>query len=139
MLRCEKGQGNFINAAARVLKSIPNARFVIVGGGQGSYADSLHAKIHQKFPMTPSPVVVTGYREDIAHVMAALDVVVVPSLCEAQTIVIPQAFAAGKPVIASRVVNNKVERTRPLCPYPQTARYTGTGSINDASNFVCKQ
>ena len=28
---------------------------------------------------------------------------VVPSLCEAQSIVIPQAFAAGKPVIASRV------------------------------------
>ena len=103
MLRSEKGQRNFVNAAASVLKSIPNARFVIVGGGQGSYADSLHAKIHQKFPMTPSPVVVTGYREDIAHVMAALDVVVVPSLCEAQTIVIPQAFAAGKPVIASRV------------------------------------
>ena len=44
-----------------------------------------------------------GYREDISHVMAALDVLVVPSLCEAQTIVIPQAFAAGKPVIASRV------------------------------------
>jgi glycosyltransferase involved in cell wall biosynthesis len=103
MLRSEKGQRSFINAAARVLKSIPNARFVIVGGGQGSYAASLHAKIRQRFPMAPSPVVVTDYREDISHVMAALDVVVVPSLREAQTIVIPQAFAAGKPVIASRV------------------------------------
>ena len=103
MLRSEKGQRNFVNAAARVLKSIPKARFVIVGGGQGSYADSVSARIRQKFPMAPSPVVVTGYREDISHVMAALDVLVVPSLCEAQTIVIPQAFAAGKPVIASRV------------------------------------
>lgn len=27
--------------------------------------------------------------------------------------------------------------TRPLCPYPQTARYKGTGDTNDASNFVC--
>ena len=35
--------------------------------------------------------------------IAALDFVVVPSLREAQTIVIPQAFAAGKPVIASLV------------------------------------
>ena len=35
--------------------------------------------------------------------MAALDVVVVPSLHDAQTIVIPEAFAAAKPVIASRV------------------------------------
>ena len=29
-------------------------------------------------------------------------------------------------------------RTRPLCPYPQQARYTGMGSVEDASNFVCK-
>lgn len=29
-------------------------------------------------------------------------------------------------------------RTRPLCPYPTQARYVGAGSIEDASNFVCK-
>jgi len=28
-------------------------------------------------------------------------------------------------------------RTRPLCPYPQTAIYNGSGSIDDASNFHC--
>ena len=28
-------------------------------------------------------------------------------------------------------------RTRPLCPYPQYARYQGRGDINDASNFQC--
>ena len=27
--------------------------------------------------------------------------------------------------------------TRPLCPYPQVAKYTGTGSTDDAQNFVC--
>jgi len=41
-------------------------------------------------------------------------------------------------MLASRVVNNKVVRTRPLCPYPQVARYTGQGSIDDAANFRCK-
>ncbi len=30
-----------------------------------------------------------------------------------------------------------VLRTRPLCPYPQVARYTGSGSTDDASNFTC--
>jgi hypothetical protein len=25
-----------------------------------------------------------------------------------------------------------------LCPYPEVAAYAGTGSINDASNFVCR-
>ena len=38
---------------------------------------------------------------------------------------------------ASRKVNNKTERTRPLCPYPQVSRYSGNGSIDDADNFSC--
>ena len=38
---------------------------------------------------------------------------------------------------ASRVVDNKVVRTRPLCPYPQVARYSGQGSTDDAANFRC--
>jgi feruloyl esterase len=40
-------------------------------------------------------------------------------------------------MVASRVVDNKVVRTRPLCPYPQVARYSGQGSIDDAANFRC--
>jgi feruloyl esterase len=38
---------------------------------------------------------------------------------------------------ASRVVDKQVVRTRPLCPYPQVARYSGQGSIDDAANFRC--
>ena len=30
-------------------------------------------------------------------------------------------------------------RTRPLCPFPQVARYTGQGSIDEAANFVCAE
>jgi feruloyl esterase len=41
-------------------------------------------------------------------------------------------------IVASRVTNGKVERTRPLCPYPQGAVYAGSGSTDDAANFVCK-
>jgi hypothetical protein len=44
---------------------------------------------------------------------------------------------APSSMIASRVVNNEVVRTRPLCAYPQVARHTGTGSIDDAANFRC--
>jgi hypothetical protein len=40
-------------------------------------------------------------------------------------------------IVASRVVNNQVVRTRPLCPYPQVARYSGKGSTDDAANFSC--
>lgn len=46
----------------------------------------------------------------------------------------------GKPperVIASHRSGGQVDRTRPLCPYPQAAKYKGSGSIDDAANFVC--
>jgi feruloyl esterase len=45
---------------------------------------------------------------------------------------------APNEVIASRVEHGKVVRTRPLCPYPRAAAYRGSGSTDDARNFVCK-
>jgi feruloyl esterase len=39
---------------------------------------------------------------------------------------------------ASRLVGNRVDMTRPLCPYPQVAVYKGVGSTNDAENFACR-
>ena len=39
---------------------------------------------------------------------------------------------------ASRFRGGKVDRTRPLCAYPQLAEYKGTGSTDEAGNFVCK-
>ena len=41
-------------------------------------------------------------------------------------------------IVASHSTAGKVDRTRPLCAYPQVARYTGAGSIDDAGNFVCR-
>ncbi|HSO75191.1 MAG TPA: tannase/feruloyl esterase family alpha/beta hydrolase, partial [Blastocatellia bacterium] len=37
----------------------------------------------------------------------------------------------------SQDFKSPVIRTRPLCPYPQVARYKGSGSTDDAANFVC--
>jgi hypothetical protein len=44
---------------------------------------------------------------------------------------------APEVMVAKRVVNKEVVRSRPLCPYPQVARYNGQGSIDDAANFRC--
>jgi Tannase and feruloyl esterase len=41
-------------------------------------------------------------------------------------------------ILASHVASGKVTMTRPLCPFPLTAQYTGHGSIDDASNFACR-
>jgi feruloyl esterase len=40
-------------------------------------------------------------------------------------------------VIASHRTGPKVDQTRPLCPYPQVAKFKGTGSTDDAANFTC--
>jgi len=45
---------------------------------------------------------------------------------------------APESVVVSYMQDGKVERTRPLCPYPQRAVYTGSGSTDDASHFTCK-
>lgn len=45
--------------------------------------------------------------------------------------------AAPERILASHAVNGTVDRTRPLCPYPQTARWRGTGSTDDAGQFTC--
>jgi feruloyl esterase len=41
-------------------------------------------------------------------------------------------------IVASREVDGHTERTRPLCPYPQVATYTGSGSTDEAANFECR-
>jgi len=40
-------------------------------------------------------------------------------------------------IVASHSAGGTVDRTRPLCPYPQAARWNGTGSIDDAASFAC--
>ena len=39
-------------------------------------------------------------------------------------------------ITSQRTVNGQTQ-TRPLCPYPSFAQYTGGGSINDQNNFAC--
>ncbi len=41
-------------------------------------------------------------------------------------------------MIASKITNGTVTRTRPLCVYPKAAVYKGTGSTDDAANFTCQ-
>jgi len=42
-------------------------------------------------------------------------------------------------ISAARVLSGKIVRTRPLCPWPEVARYKGSGSVDDASNFACRR
>ena len=44
---------------------------------------------------------------------------------------------APQSIVTKKIVNGEVARSRPLCPYPEVARYDGSGSIDEAENFQC--
>ena len=46
---------------------------------------------------------------------------------------------APEKIVAKRVENGVTQIARPVCPYPQTVRYNGTGDTNDAANFSCSR
>jgi feruloyl esterase len=53
---------------------------------------------------------------------------------------VEKSTAPGEIVATKYVEDNRakgVQMTRPLCPYPQVARYNGSGDTNDYTNFVC--
>ena len=55
---------------------------------------------------------------------------------------VPQAFSTlvnwvEHGVAPAQIINQSATRSRPLCPYPQTAIYRGSGSTDDAANFYC--
>lgn len=99
-VRGSKGHNIFLEAARTVLASKPDARFLIVGDGVGFEEVSRRVR---EMGLDPN-VRLTGFRRDIPEVMAALDVLVLPSIrSEAIPQVIPQALAVGTPVVASTV------------------------------------
>jgi feruloyl esterase len=51
---------------------------------------------------------------------------------------VEQGVAPDQVVATKRAgANAPAQRTRPLCPYPQVARYKGSGSTDEAANFNC--
>lgn len=99
-VRGSKGHNVFLDAARQVLAVAPDTRFLIVGDGVGF--DEVGRRVREMG--LDGRVLLTGFRRDIPEVMAALDVLVLPSIrSEAIPQVIPQALAVGRPVVASTV------------------------------------
>ena len=97
-VRGSKGHAVFLEAARDVLRAHPDARFLIVGDGVGF--DDVRRRVRE-MGLEPR-VIMTGFRRDIPEVMAALNVLVLPSTkSEATSQVIPQALAVGTPVAAA--------------------------------------
>jgi len=42
-------------------------------------------------------------------------------------------------LVASHATSGKTDKTRPLCPFGQVAKYNGSGDSNDAASFTCRK
>jgi glycosyltransferase involved in cell wall biosynthesis len=97
-----KGQHVLIQAAQEVVRKCPNAVFIFVGEDLlrgGEYRKKLEDLANDLG--LKQQVIFAGYRADIIEFMRALDLFVLPSAFEGLAIVILEAMAASKPVIAS--------------------------------------
>jgi L-malate glycosyltransferase len=92
-----KGQRHLIEAAAIVLKRVPDARFVIAG--EGELRQSLERQI--KDHHLEKHVFLTGFRPDVLSVLKAFDVFVMSSLTEGLGTSLLDAMACGKPIVAT--------------------------------------
>jgi glycosyltransferase involved in cell wall biosynthesis len=115
-LEPEKGHTTLLEAWPRVLRAVPGARLLIVGEGSLGEALRLRADalgllgrtMDDRFEGSTSSrpearVIFTGRRDDMPAVTAALHVSVLPSHREAQGLVILEAMALARPVVATRV------------------------------------
>jgi glycosyltransferase involved in cell wall biosynthesis len=93
-----KGVADFVDAAELVARDHSSARFVAVG--DGTEAESLAAR---RAPSLVDRLEFLGHVDPIEPLVAALDVLVLPSLSEALGLVLLEAGALGVPVVATAV------------------------------------
>jgi glycosyltransferase involved in cell wall biosynthesis len=104
MIRPDKGQLILVEAAPFVLAERPDARFVVVGQGTGILKRGINVRNAIDRAGLADKIIMAGYRWDTPDIYAACDMIVIASLrTEASPIVLREAFASGRPVIATRV------------------------------------
>jgi glycosyltransferase involved in cell wall biosynthesis len=104
MIRPDKGQLILVEAAPFVLAERPDARFVVVGQGTGILKRGINVRNAIDRAGLADKIIMAGYRWDTPDIYAACDMIVIASLrTEASPIVLREAFASGRPVIATKV------------------------------------
>jgi predicted dehydrogenase/glycosyltransferase involved in cell wall biosynthesis/threonine dehydrogenase-like Zn-dependent dehydrogenase len=107
----QKAQGALVDAYARVSKARPDAKLVMVG--DGPLRKAVEAQIAG---LGLGGVTLLSPRDDIASLMHAADLFVLPSLFEGLPLVVLEAMAANLPVIATATDGN-VEALGPDHPF----------------------
>lgn len=97
VLRHGKGHDVLLDALPVIRQMVPQVRVVFAGGGERE------AELRQRAAPHGSGVVLLGHRNDVPQLLAACDLVVLPSYAEALPTALIEAAAAGRPVVATRV------------------------------------
>ena len=99
-LKPQKAPLDFVAVAARVIQSEPRATFVLAGDGD------LRAAVEDAIAAVPGGegrIRLLGWRRDTEAVIAGVDVLLLTSRWEGLPRVLPEAMAAGRPVVATAV------------------------------------
>lgn len=91
-----KGPDRFVEAAKEVQVACPQAHFVIIG--DGPMQEEL-MRMTQEIPCLHF----LGYREDIPDLIAALDLLIIPSRNDGFNLAAVEAMASSKPIVATAV------------------------------------
>lgn len=95
----QKNPLGFCDVAARIAAKVPDAWFLFVGDGplrREVEAEARRLGVADR-------LVITGIRDDVPRLLGGFDVFVLTSLWEGLPRVVPQAMAAGLPIVASGV------------------------------------
>ena len=95
----QKGLAYGLRGFAEVAEAFPSAHYVLAG--RGPLQQALQAEAHMLG--VGERVHFLGWREDAHAVMAALDVLLAPSLWEGFGLIFLEAMALGVPIVATRV------------------------------------
>ena len=93
-----KGQRHLIEAAALVVRQVPDTRFIIAGEGELRPALERQIKEHH----LEKHVLLAGFRPDVLSLHKAFDIFVMSSVTEGLGTSLLDAMAAGKPIVATR-------------------------------------
>lgn len=99
-----KDFATLIRAMATIAAEMPDATLLVAGGGDPDYQAELAALVESL--KLRGRVHLLGTRRDVPTLLAACDVFALTSLTEAASMIILEAMAAGRPIVATNVGGN---------------------------------